>query len=204
MVMDPRQEGAVELLGLGCSKKQTAEAVKVSTRTLRRWCQEPKFAAALKSESESNRIIAGGHVDALIASDVEEALKSQSLLAGIRDNENAPANLRFRCAVQLLNNGHKWAGFLDRIERANAAQAAKLNQAAQKIAERVEEVKEELEPEKENEKRPKADMPMPIEGQPAVRNEKPAAESEADSHNPEPRKPLLERMGDRVRQRNLQ
>src|SRR5258708_10149546 len=52
--MDPRYDEAFDLFDLGLNKTQVALKLGITTRTLRRWMEDPQFALALKARTEGD------------------------------------------------------------------------------------------------------------------------------------------------------
>lgn len=109
--LSSKQLRALELLLEGGTQSDTAEAIGVSPRTLRRWISEdPEFQAELKDLSRSALAAASlslvGSMDSAIAS-----------LKNITSNESNPASIRVRAADITLAYALKYIEVMDIEQR---------------------------------------------------------------------------------------
>jgi len=93
--LSPKHLRAVELLAAGASASETAAALGVSDRTVRRWAQKPEFRKAL----EAAQAELWGHLVRRLRALGDRAL---STLAEILGDRNAPPSPRVSAAKTVL------------------------------------------------------------------------------------------------------
>jgi hypothetical protein len=115
--LDARKQQALFMMLGGEKYTVIAQALNVSTRTLRRWVQEPQFAAELKDESEAVGNIMRAQSAALSGANVESGFAALKLLNRVLKSEGALLSDRMRAAGQLLNHSYKWAVQIQKMEQ---------------------------------------------------------------------------------------
>ena len=94
-----RQEQALDALANHPTQEKAAQAIGVSSRTIRRYLQEPEFQARLRQRGEEKKL----HRDALL---LEAAPWAAAVMRSLMVGPEAPAHVKFKAAKYILDNSN--------------------------------------------------------------------------------------------------
>ena len=112
-----QRQAALDALITGATVKQAAEAAGISEKTVRRWLDEPAFAAEI---AEARRTITNN----IMAAVKSKAVQATDVLGEIMSNQKASPYARVQAAKTVLDTAFKaieTAEIIDRIEKLEAA-----------------------------------------------------------------------------------
>jgi hypothetical protein len=109
--LDARKTQALFMMLAGETYVFIAKTLNVSSRTVRRWAQEPQFAATLKEESDALASITRAQTLVLTNYNVERGIAASRFLDHVMNADGAALTTRMRAAGQLANISFKSTAF---------------------------------------------------------------------------------------------
>ena len=100
MAKNVQRQATLDALIAGATVKQAAEAAGISQKTVRRWLEEPEFAAEV---TEARRAITGDIIIAVKS----KAVQATAVLGEIMDNQKASPCARVQAAKTVLDTAFK-------------------------------------------------------------------------------------------------
>src|SRR5258708_38236849 len=104
---DSRKTQAIFMLLAGETYVTVAKTVGVCSKTVRRWVDEPEFAAELERESLAVLSVARAQSRVQIGLTVERGLVATRFLSQLMNTDEVPLNMRKQAAGQLMNTSIK-------------------------------------------------------------------------------------------------
>src|SRR5262249_21156479 len=98
---DARKTQALYMILAGETYTFIAKTIKVCPKTIRRWLDEPEFAAEIKKESEALGTLARAQGLALSSYNVDTGFKGARFLEHVLNADGAALTVRMRAASQL-------------------------------------------------------------------------------------------------------
>jgi hypothetical protein len=109
--LDARKTQALFMMLAGETYVFIAKTLNVSSRTVRRWAQEPQFAATLKEESDALASITRAQTLVLTNYNVERGIAASRFLDHVMNADQASLTTRMRAAGQLASISFRSTAF---------------------------------------------------------------------------------------------